>query len=288
MRRFALFFLPWLLLACSSGAAQKPVVKPGTYDKTIAEGKLSRTYKLVVPKGYDGRHALPLVILLHGWTSNADQILAITKFGDKADKESFFLAVPNGTPGIGQTKGWNVGFLDLGAAGVDDVTFVNDILDACERDLMVDSKRIYVTGHSNGAMLAHRIGAELGKRIAAIAPVSGSVGMGQTLIGKPVAPVSVLIIHGDQDETVAYDEKAKAFLMSISAEKSAKFWADANSCTSAVQSRFGKNQLERWIGGKGDTQVEFITVAGGHHAWPTDPFNATDAIWDFFRMHPKP
>jgi polyhydroxybutyrate depolymerase len=45
---------------------------------------------------------------------------------------------------------------------------------------VVDRLRVYATGFSNGAMMTHRLGAELPDVLAAIAPVSGTVGNYQT------------------------------------------------------------------------------------------------------------
>ena len=88
--------------------------KPGQYTETIQENGLDRTYILKIPKSYDGKASLPLVLLFHGWTGDAQDIEGATGFGDKADKEGFILAIPNGTEGIGSERGWNCGFLNLG------------------------------------------------------------------------------------------------------------------------------------------------------------------------------
>ena len=51
--------------------------------------------------------------------------------------------------------------------------FVATLIDTLVRDHGADPVRVYVTGMSNGAMLAHRMGYLLPQRIAAIAPVVG-------------------------------------------------------------------------------------------------------------------
>src|SRR5579862_1087288 len=156
---YLLLIAPLVGFSCSHSG--KPHVEPGRYVKTLREGTLDRNYVLLVPKSYDNRTNLPVVVLLHGWTGSADDILANSGFGGKAEKEGFILAVPNGTDGIGQLTGWNTGFLNLGDPKADDVKFTSDILDQVEKDLCVDENRVYVAGHSNGAMMAYDLAANL-------------------------------------------------------------------------------------------------------------------------------
>ena len=59
--------------------------------------------------------------------------------------------------------------------------------------------RVYVTGMSNGAMMAHRLGRELSTKLAAIAPVVGAVFGDEPA---PRAPVPAFIIVGAEDENV--------------------------------------------------------------------------------------
>src|SRR5687768_17826522 len=42
---------------------------------------------------------------------------------------------------------------------------------------LIDPKRVYVAGHSNGGVLAHRVAADLSARIAAVAVVAGAIGV---------------------------------------------------------------------------------------------------------------
>ena len=59
------------------------------------------------------------------------------------------------------------------------------ILDRIEGEFNVDKKREYVFGHSNGAMMAYYLGSVLGDRLAAVAGISGSVGLPLTADSTP-------------------------------------------------------------------------------------------------------
>jgi polyhydroxybutyrate depolymerase len=272
--KFAYVFLvlPIFGFSCSHTQGPKPHVDPGKYVKTIKEGQLERSYILRVPKNYDNKTNLPLVLVYHGWTSNAQQADVYTEFGAKAEKEGFILVIPDGTPGIGKLKGWNAGILNLGAADVDDVKLTSDLLDSVEKDLYVDESRVYVAGHSNGAMMAYDLGAKLGNRIAAIGVVSGTIGTPDHQCENPQGPVSAIIFHGKADNTVPYDDTAKSALIKCtSAPDSAKWWAQKDGCAAATRTTQddGDVIIDDYKGGKNGTEVELVSLVKGNHSWPT-------------------
>ena len=58
----------------------------------------------------------------------------------------------------------------------------------------------------------------------------------------------------------------------------------------------GDVTCEEWSGCRDGASVQLCTIAGGGHQWPggftvpflgynTDDISATEAMWDFFRMH---
>jgi poly(3-hydroxybutyrate) depolymerase len=72
-----------------------------------------------------------------------------------------------------------------------------------ELGLLVDTHKVFVTGHSLGAFVTNRVRVELGNPVAAMAPVSGELWMNT---GGPVpgavAPISVLLMNGSADASV--------------------------------------------------------------------------------------
>jgi polyhydroxybutyrate depolymerase len=189
---------------------------------------------------------------------------------------------------------------------VDDVAFLNALLDDLPRSYPVDPRRIYATGMSNGAVMAYRLAAELSDRIAAIAPVAGSVG---TEIGRPKRPVSVLHFHGTRDEFIPFPggRGAKSITGTNfrSVEDSIRAWVQANGCdenpTSDVLSEGddGMRVTRRTYGpGRDGAEVVLVVIEGGGHTWPgrrspakflgksTTNISANHLMWEFFQKHP--
>ena len=291
-----------LVAACVAAPALAPQVAPakapGRYVETFDSGGKSRRFILRVPKGYHGEK-IPVVMVLHGWTASAEMAEVYTRMAEKAEKEGFVAVFPDG---LGNPKGWNAGFIDLtGMKGPDDLGFLTSVLDRVEGEINVDRDREYVVGHSNGAFMANFLGAKLGGRLAAIASMAGTVGLRSGLeIPAPVAPLSVLLLHGKADGMVGYAPTSTAVLTNLGAVASARFWAKANGCDPTPQtttSADGKVVIDRYRKGDKGTEVQLVSVANGPHDWwggvgrngdvPTYGAPVADLVWEFFKAHPK-
>ena len=167
-----------------------PFLAPGDYVRTISTDAGVRTYYVHVPASAVGPGPAPLVLAFHGggMTVYGDGGLGFELFAHvrgKSDSAGFVLIEPEGTPALPLTQ---PGTLDVFNAGncceqaeqknsnIDDVGFVSAILDAIGKETCIDTRRVFATGLSNGAMLSHRLACQLSDKIAAIAAVSGGLG----------------------------------------------------------------------------------------------------------------
>lgn len=298
------------LTAPSTGGALPTV--PGTYDRVIAHGGMTRTYRLHIPAGYDGATPMPVLFMLHGSFGSAEGASIYYGWREKADAEGFIAVFPQGA---GPVPTWNAahccGFAQR--QDVDDVGLVAAILDELSIVLSVDSRRVYATGMSNGAMLCHRLAAERPDLFAAIGPVAGTVG-GERVIGAPQSlpptpaqPVAVIVFHGTEDNFVRYGggvPKRGALLGRVdeAVPQSVQFWLAANGCdpTPVIESLGGGDVVRETYACPAGADVVLYTIIGGGHAWPggqrprpradtpSGSISATDTIWEFFKTHPKP
>ncbi len=292
-------------LAClaASMAHAGTSLSPGRYEQTVEVGGVTRNFIIRVPKSLDTSKPAPLVVVLHGWTASAKLAEIYTRMSDQAEKSGFIVAFPDG---LGSPKGWNAGFIDLSGRKGDDVGFVSAVLDKVEAQCQIDRDREYVCGHSNGAFMSEEIGAVLGKRLAAIGIVAGTIGIpansngGYRQIPDPVAPISEIAIHSRKDSMVAYDKSAAAVLKCVPAKDGAAWWATKDGCAptpKVVTNSDGTVETTLYSGGKNGTEVELVTLAKGSHAWPggfnqagreTDSgLDAAQVLWDFFQAHPR-
>src|SRR5262249_14156143 len=101
---------------------------------------------------------------------------------------------------------WNSGGRDrakqMGRTPPDDVAYIGKVLDDLSTVANVDPKRIYTTGISNGGMMCYKLAGGMSDRIAAIAPISGTLCQDNVKLRRPI---SVLHFHGTDDKLVPYD-----------------------------------------------------------------------------------
>ena len=281
----------------------------GDPERFLEASGRQRSYILHLPKGYDGKGAVPLVIVFHGGGGNAAGAARMSGMSAKADQEKFIVAYPNGTgPLPDRLLTWN-SWLCCGSAldnQVDDVAFVRALVAQLEREYRVDSKRIYATGLSNGAMMTYRVGCELSDIFAAIAPVAAAL---DTDNCNPAQSVSAIIFHGTADKHILYQGGAPIESFDRRHNRVDKpvsyavdFWVKRDHCSpSPTHTRTGHIVHDAYEGGENGTAVELYTIEGQGHAWPggkkglrhanvdppTQEISATDLMWDFFVRHPK-
>lgn len=264
---------------------------PGFYDLTLTSSGDERSYRVHIPNGYMATTAMPVIIALHGYTESIDSFTQVTHYEEAADKHQFISVFPAGKAPLG-VPGWNAGSC-CGTAqiqGTPDVQFISDLIDRLEQDYCIDTKRIFVSGFSNGGMLSHRLACELSDRIAAIGAVSGTMAIDDC---KPTRPVPVLHIHGTGDIVVGYDPGTVA----QSVPSTINGWVGRNLCGMATSMPYmqGSVQCERHLGCAEGADVELCTVDGGAHEWPgggtangMGDLNATEYIVNFLMAHPMP
>jgi polyhydroxybutyrate depolymerase len=170
--------------------------------RALKQGERERTYTLRLPKELPHSKPVPLVIYFHGGSETREYPTQSGKFGELADRERFIFVMPHAVGGH-----WNDGRetdFESFREKVDDAGFVAAMIAQIEKQHRIDPKRIFACGPSNGAMCSHYIAALMSEKIAAIAPVVGGMPDPFHKRFQPKEPVSVLIIHGTKDPTLAY------------------------------------------------------------------------------------
>ncbi|MBK8949981.1 MAG: prolyl oligopeptidase family serine peptidase [Flavobacteriales bacterium] len=208
-----------------------------------------------------------------------------------ADAYDLTVVYPNSTT-IGGDLQWNVyaddqpghgGVGDLGAT--DDVQFISELIDWFCDAHAIDATRVYVTGHSNGGFMVYQLALHLADRIAAFAPVAGSLWGDNTYLmtafGAGFVPVPLFHVHGDPDPVVEYpdaDHDPSTWNWPLSSFGSATCGVDAYLPYPISPT---VDQLVFCDGSVGEP-VNLIRIQGVGHAWPNDPgFNTAMSIVGF-------
>lgn len=282
------------------------ITQPGFFTYSILDGGRLRFYKLYVPKRYDTNKFYSLVVALHG--GGGDMEIQSTdkyyKLISTADREDFVVLFPNGYSKFksGKLGTWNAGKCCASARDekIDDVGFIRKAVSNVQSQIKIDSKKVFATGMSNGAMMAYRLACEASDLFRAIAPVAGT---DNTEKCQPAKGVSVLHIHSLKDEHVKFtggrgdDAVAEEFITDfVSVPATVEKWVKLNGCQRPLTRRLAvKNAYcDEAVECRDGAIVRLCVTEDGGHSWPggskplrrgpspSKAIDATELAWKFF------
>ncbi|MBS1956382.1 MAG: prolyl oligopeptidase family serine peptidase [Cyanobacteria bacterium SZAS-4] len=279
---------------------------------SVKSNGVDRIFFVHLPPSYTGKAAMPLVLAFHGAGSHARAMPKLTGLNQCADQHSFIVVYPDGL-----NTHWNDGNGGKTKPELEDVDFVKVMLNQISKQYKIDKSRIYAGGMSNGGFFSQYLALTLPGTFAAIASVAASLEIPMYTKLKSEKPISVLLIHGDDDDVVPFtggsigvsgvmDEKTVR--KCTSAAQAVQFWVKADqcsdkNCTTGVtdaKPKDGTQALRKvYSGGKDGVEVVSITVLNGGHTWPggwqylpeaivgktSRAVNATDEMWNLFQRH---
>ncbi|MDZ4770675.1 MAG: PHB depolymerase family esterase [Chloroflexota bacterium] len=310
---FALLTATSLSAAHAAPVAQSEACNParpaeaGKIETTLQSGGLDRYFEMYLPTSYDGVTPLPIVMGIHGLTSNPSQQRQFSRWDELGEREGFISVYPAGT---GTPRRWNAGgtFENSAAREInariygepaDDVTFFRDLLDHLEATYCIDPTRVYATGLSNGGGMSNRLACEMADRITAIGTVAGAYTELEDGCN-PSRPVPVIAFHGGEDPIVAYQGEQFSETVTLPfIEDWAAEWAERNGCgTPLVVETAAPDVIivREWLDCDADALVTLYTLPDGGHTWPGGlvlpeflvgitrvDIDASAIMWEFFQ-----
>lgn len=256
-----------------------------------------RFYRIDLPKTPAGA---PVILALHGGGGSADQFARNTGLSVPANRQGYAVIYPQGT---GRAATWNAGNC-CGQAQrrrVDDMAFLDSVIADAVARFGLNPARIYLTGMSNGAMMAETYAAQRPGKVRAVAGVAGTMDASRVRVA---GRVPLLHMHGTADDRVPFSggmgKTLRAAFASVAAVEAAflapyPMLARTERVIDPVAD--GMRVLERnYTLGNGVAQVRILVVEGGGHAWPgsrraprqggTRDISATAEVLRFFAEHP--
>ncbi len=285
-----MFFVP---ISCNGrGLLRRHAAVTSNAEKSIMVDGLERTFLVHKGKSCNSQKA-PLIMALHGGMGNANFMMTkVTSLNNFADKHGFIVVYPNGTGGrfrrLANKRTWNAGEC-CGMAvkkNVDDVKFLSLLIDKMIKEYGADKERVYITGMSNGAMMAYRMMCEASEKITAIIPVSGTLALDQCPDGRNV---KVFHIHGDSDTNVPFIGGSGLRSVSGHSHKSVpetiREISKNRQCYEDSILQIGRNTMRvKHCENGGD--ISLLIIKNGGHCWPgsqrcSSEVSAEKVLWKF-------
>jgi polyhydroxybutyrate depolymerase len=265
----------------------------------------ARPYTMYVPASYDPSQPTPLVVMFHGYGASGDIEEAYFNLEITSDAHGFLYAFSDGTidqppDGAPGNRFWNAtnACCDLYDSGVNDVQYFDAMVDDIRSKYNVDPKRIFVTGHSNGGFMSHRLACDRASTVAAILSLAGAQwdDLGRC---EPSGPVSVAEVHGNADQTILYDGGSTSEGVYPAAPTTVADWNTRNGCTGALTATGQTLDLDAVLPGNetvvqgyqgcpAGIDVQLWTIQGGMHIPNLNHPQWGEYVWSFLSAHPKP
>lgn len=181
MRHFILILFALLLCPLGARAAGKI-----TKESLESQGK-KRAYYLYVPKKVaESKSPAPLVLTLHG--SGQDGKILVEHWQDYADNEGIILAGPDATEKVR----WNI--------PRDGPDFLRDVVEDVRSKQPVNARRVYLFGHSAGAVFAIYMAAIESEYYAAAFVHAGAIREdGEEMLDDATRKIPIALLVGTQD-----------------------------------------------------------------------------------------
>lgn len=250
------------VVAPTRPSTRTPCTPPTDGVHTITSGGVERRYLIRSPVARPAGQPLPVVVLLHGFASSAEEFSGTSGVAAAAAEAGVLLVAPQGR---GEPAGWEIPNWEA------DRAFVDDVLDAVGATGCADTRSVWVGGHSAGSAFAAFYGCTRTDRVAGLWL---NAALAPPLCGARTP--AVVISHGTDDAVVPFDGGDQAasgdtFVLDPVPD-AASAWAGGARCgvaeTTGDVAVVAVTTYARCAAG---SYVRLYTVVGGGHTWPGAP-----------------
>jgi len=308
LSRYCVGILFLIIALCVTGGARRHRLpeSDNVQNLSITVDGLNRTFILYKPSiVYIQNQRMPLVVVLHGGFGSGKKMFKGIgpTLHRLAERDHFMVAYPDS-----MNQNWNDG-RPVGPGEANDVKFLSDMIDFLIGRFNADPRRVYITGASNGGMMTYRMACDHADKLAAVAPLIGSIPAAYFNRCRPAEPLPILMMNGTEDPFVPWNGgpvKSGRGGEVLPIQKTVQFWVRNNRSNSVPQKQTLPDRVPRdgtrvhvdyYAASPGGADTLLYTIEGGGHTWPgasgqapprivgrkSQDIDATTAIWEFFK-----
>ncbi|WP_235867393.1 extracellular catalytic domain type 1 short-chain-length polyhydroxyalkanoate depolymerase [Priestia abyssalis] len=257
-------------------------------------------YKWYVPSGYDQKCPVPLVVMLHGCTQNADDFAVGTGMNELAEENNFIVLYPEQSKAANYNACWNWFRATHQKRGKGEPSVIAGMIEKIKDGYSIDEKCVFAAGLSAGGAMSVILGVTYPDLFAGIGVCAGleykaahhvmgayaamakggpnPVRQGRKAyeeMGPHAAVMPVIVFHGDRDETVALknaDQLTTQWAVTNDLAQDGRLtgWMDDQADHIITGHVPGGREYQHYIyeNDDGKAIMEKFIVAGMGHAWP--------------------
>lgn len=304
MKKYILISLTTFL--CNLSFGQANIVS------SLVHQTYQRNFIIHTPTGFTNSTPVPIVLMLHGGGGNMNSAQGFTNLNSVSNDNGFLAVYPEGY-GVVPSGGfsWADGRgTSADIAGIDDVGFIDKLLDYLIANYSINTNKIYICGFSNGGFMTQRLACQLNQRFAAMASL-GSI-MDTTLFANcnPLRAIPMMFVMGTDDPLVPYTGGVMNSNPNpiVSMETLVNFWKMNNNCLTTSPpinlpdidpTENSTVTVFNYTNCFCNSNISFYRINGGGHTWPgveipsyeviagqtNEDIQASVELWNFFNAH---
>ena len=229
----------------------------------------------------------PLILMLHGYGSNAESFRSTTLLDEDATRKGYAVVYVTGASDPEDktsSTGWNSGLKD---SSKDDVGFLIALAAYLQDEYQLSKEKTFAVGFSNGAFMTYRLAMKASDTFRAIASVAGMMPEKIWNERLEAADIGVLQINGTKDDVVPMiangsDQTSRAPAI----ENVITYWAGANGLDHVEKEQLSdRAEVVKHSSASKKNAVWHVVITDGYHSWPQEQyvgFNANGLILEFF------
>ena len=248
----------------------------------------------------DLNEQMPLVIVMHGFGGDANDIRNYSEMNQFANQYGFAVCYPRGTTDSEGYRFWNVGYAFHQNETVDDVGFLTELAGYLQITHGLNPDYTFATGMSNGGDMCYMLACQAYDTFKAVAPVAGMILQDILDECDNSPPIPLFEIHGSQDSVTPISgdpNNNDGWGAYPSIPFTIDYFSEKNECTLMVTETLPNTDTsdgsyvlsEKHLNGINNNEVWFYKVVGGGHDWPgawgNMDINAGEEAWLFFQNH---
>jgi len=279
---------------------------------SVLHQTFQRKFMVHFPPNFNTATQRALVLNLHGGSGNMVNAQGFSRLNPVSDQNNFIVAWPQGygiaPPGFSWADGRNT---SADQAGVDDIGFIDKLIDTLINRYNVDTNRIYICGFSNGGFMVQRLACQLPDRFAAMASLGSSMDTILYQSCNPSKPVPMAFFNGTADPAMPYGGgpmQNPQVTPVVPVDTTVQFWVAHNNCQTAnpvfnfpdtFTTDNSTAELYNFTNCDCNADVKFYKLINGGHTWPgvyvasqasvlgntNRDINASLELWNFFNTH---
>ena len=248
----------------------------------------------------DLNEQMPLVIVMHGFGGDANDIRNYSEMNQFANQYGFAVCYPRGTNDSEGYRFWNVGYAFHQNETVDDVGFLSELAGYLQLTHGLNPDYTFATGMSNGGEMCYMLACQAYDTFKAVAPVAGMILQDILDECDNSPPIPLFEIHGSQDSVTPISgdpNNNDGWGAYPSIPFTIDYFSEKNECTTVVTETLPNTDTsdgsyvlsEKHLNGINNNEVWYYKVVGGGHDWPgawgNMDINAGEEAWLFFQNH---